>query len=278
MDEALEWLEQPTLSDPLALIAFEGWNDAGDAASRAVGYVLEATGARLIAVIDHDEFNDHQVSRPYISIDDGGERVIEWPDTRFYVTTAVERPLVLVLGEEPRLRWKRFCQIIVDALNTLSVDNAVTMGAFLGQVPHTLDVPVIGSYDRPTRQTFGLLPSRYEGPTGIIGILNTVLRRAGLEAGSLWAATPHYLQTNANPKATRALLQKVELIGGVQFDLGELDVEVAEWEARVAAAVAGDDELAGYLREMEDLLAGAEADNDDGDGLVEEIERFLRNQ
>lgn len=276
MDNAFEWLEVPTVNDPLALIAFEGWNDAGNAASGVVEFVREATGAHLIAVIDHDEFNDHQVSRPHVSTSDDGERVITWPDTRLFTASLDGRDLVLVLGEEPRLQWKRFCRIVSSALTDLGVTAAITFGAFLGQVPHTLDVPVIGSYDIDTRHAHGLLPSRYEGPTGIIGVLNQWLRRDGFDAGSLWAATPHYLQSTSNPKAVRALLSKAQMLGGFEVEMGDLEVEVAEWEARVAAAVADNEELAGYLEEMKSIIA--EADDGDDGGLVEEIERFLRNQ
>lgn len=276
MDPALEWLETPSLTDPLALVAFEGWNDAGDAASTAVEYVRDLTDAHLVAVLDHDDFNDHQVSRPYAALDESGQRTIDWPDTRLYASTVDGRDIVLVLGEEPRLQWKRFCRVIAAALAAIEVKKVVTFGAFLGQVPHTLDVPIIGSYDIRTRHEHDLLPSRYEGPTGIIGVLNHWLQRDGFEAGSLWAAVPHYLQSNSNPKAARALLQKAEALTGIELDLGEFDVEVAEWEARVAAAVADNDELAGYLAEMEDVISNVGGDNDTN--LVEEIERFLRNQ
>ncbi len=271
----MEWLEVPTLDDPLALIAFEGWNDAGDAASGAVDFVREATAARLVGIVDHDDFNDHQVSRPHVATTDSGERTIDWPDTRLYVASNGGRDLILVIGEEPRLQWKRFCRLLSGALKDVHVNNVITLGAFLGQVPHTLEVPVIGSYDLETRRTYDLLPSYYEGPTGIIGVLNQWLKKDGFAAGSLWAASPHYLQSTANPKASRALLAKAQILGGFELEMGDLDVEIAEWEARVAAAVADNDELAGYLREMEEVLA--EAVDDDAD-LVEEIERFLRNQ
>lgn len=276
----MEWLEVPTLSDPLALVAFEGWNDAGDAASGAVDYVRTATDARLIGIVDHDDFNDHQVTRPHVATSDSGERVIDWPDTRFYAASTGGRDIVLVLGEEPRLKWKRFSRLVSAALQELGTGKVITFGAFLGQVPHSLDVPVIGSYDLNARQAHDLLPSRYEGPTGIIGVLNQWLNKDGFEAGSLWAATPHYLQSTNNPKASKALLSKAQAIGGFEIAMGDLDVEVAEWEARVAAAVSENDELAGYLREMEEILADADDDDDDDDSvsLLEEIERFLRNQ
>lgn len=277
MDPAFEWLELPSLHDPVALVAFEGWNDAGDAASGAVSYLRDLTDAHMVAVIDHDDFNDHQVTRPYAALDTNGERTIDWPDTRFYVAKVGSQDLLLVLGEEPRLKWKRFCRMVAAAFKEVDAKKAVTFGAFLGQVPHTLDVPIIGSYDLETRQQHDLLPSRYEGPTGIVGVLNHWLRRDGFSAGSLWAAVPHYLQANPNPKAIKALLEKAQSVVGFDVDLSELDVEVAEWEARVAAAVADNDELAGYLLEMEEVISDVTSDGDDTN-LVEEIERFLRNQ
>jgi len=278
MDSAMEWLEVPALSDPLALVAFEGWNDAGDAASGAVEYLRTATDARLIGIVDHDDFNDHQVTRPHVTTTDSGERTIDWPDTRLYVANAGGRDLVLVIGEEPRMQWKRFCRLLSGSLKEAEANTVITFGAFLGQVPHTLEVPVIGSYDVETRRAYDLLPSRYEGPTGIIGVLNQWLKKDGFDAGSLWAASPHYLQSTTNPKAARALLAKAQTLGGFELAMDELDVEVAEWEARVAAAVSDNDELAGYLREMEEVLAEAIDDDDDDTNLVEEIERFLRNQ
>ena len=275
--DALTWHSRPSLVDPIVIGAFEGWNDAAAAATGAVEWLLEQSDARLVFSIDHDEFNDHQVSRPQVVVNELGSREITWPETRLFGVSVGGRDLLLLLGEEPRLRWRAFVDLIEGALSELSATNVLTLGAFIGQVPHTLPVPIIGVVqDAAVRSSLGLLPSSYEGPTGITGVINHYLGERGFTTASLWAAVPHYLANSANPKATQALLAKASELLEIDLAVHDLDDEVADWEERVGQAVADSEELATYLEELEQE-ADQLADGDEGQ-LVEEIERFLRDE
>lgn len=276
--EDLSWISRPSLRDPVAIFAFTGWNDAAEAASGAVWNLLSRNDTLDVAVIDHDAFNDHQVSRPLVSHEDG-ERMITWPETRFYaLETDQARDIVLILGEEPRLRWKTFVRIITDALTELGVTEALALGAFIGQVPHTLPVPVVGTTDNEERRlALGLLPPTYEGPTGITGVLTHELKQAGIAVTSLWAATPNYLSDNSNPKAAQTLLVKAEALLRLDLDSDGLTREVKEWERRVTTAVSDSEEMSEYLAELEESADLYSPPADTGGQLVEEIERFLRD-
>lgn len=276
--EELSWITRPRLRDPIALFAFTGWNDAAEAASGALWHLLATNDTLDVAVIDHDTFNDHQVSRPIVSYE-GGDRVLTWPETRVYsIETDQDRDLLVILGEEPRLRWKAFTRIIEHVLSELGSTEALALGAFVGEVAHTVPVPVFGVADSPERrEALGLLPPTYEGPSGMTGVLTQVLGDAHLDVTSLWAATPHYLSGSANPKASRALLEKAEAV--LRLDLGSelLGREVTDWEHRIAAAVADSEELTEYLAELEDSTESYSQPSDTAGQLVEEIEKFLQD-
>lgn len=276
--EELSWISRPSLRDPVALYAFSGWNDAAEAATGALWNVLSLNDSLDVAVIDHDGFNDHQVSRPLIS-QEGDQRVITWPETRVYaIETEQDRDVVIILGEEPRLRWKAFARILEHVVSELGVAEAVALGAFIGQVPHTLPVPVVGVTDNVERRlALGLLPPTYEGPTGMTGILTEQLQSAGVNVTSLWAATPHYLSENSNPKAAQTLLVKAEALLSLDLDSAGLDREVKRWERRVDSAVSNSEEMADYLAELEDSADLYSPPPDTGGQLVDEIERFLRD-
>ena len=276
--EELSWISRPSLRDPVALYAFSGWNDAAEAATGALWNILSLNDSLDVAVIDHDGFNDHQVSRPLISYE-GEERIITWPETRVYaIETQQDRDVVIILGEEPRLRWKAFARILQHVVSELGVVEAVALGAFIGQVPHTLPVPVVGvTANVERRLALGLLPPTYEGPTGMTGILTDQLHRAGVNVTSLWAATPHYLSENSNPKAAQTLLVKAEALLGLDLDSGGLDREVKRWERRVDSVVQNSDEMSEYLAELEDSADLYSPPPDTGGQLVDEIERFLRD-
>jgi len=275
--EPLTWHSRPALTDPVVIGAFEGWNDAAGAATGAVEWLVERSDVRLGFEIDHDEFNDHQVSRPQVVVTDEGSRDITWPSTRLFGTSIDGQDVLLLLGEEPRLRWRAFHQLISSALRELGVDRVLTLGAFIGQVPHTLPVPIIGVVpDNSTRTELGLLPSSYEGPTGIVGVLNHNLGLDGFAASSLWAAVPHYLASSSNPKASQALLTKATGLLSIDLAPYSLDQQVAEWEQRVTRAVADSDELREYLAELEQSTD--QWSQGDEEHLVEEIERFLRGE
>ncbi|MBW3667419.1 MAG: PAC2 family protein [Actinobacteria bacterium] len=273
---SLEWLQRPVLRDPVALIAFQGWGDAGESASQAAQAFIEGLGGELIAVMDPDSHFDFQVRRPMVSLDSAGIRDISWPRNEIHVIRGAERDLVLVVGEEPHYRWKRFTRELVEALQTLGVTRAVTLGAFIGQVAHTLPVPLVGSATRPDALTLhGLLPSGYEGPTGIVGVLNHALGGAGIDVISVWAAVPHYLSNQEYPPATEALAMKASELVGVTLEVGELTRASRDFLSTVNEAIEGNDELQEYVERLE-----MEADEEivRGTDLVEQIEDFLRDQ
>ncbi len=283
---------RPQLRRPVAVVAFEGWNDACDAASGAVAYLISQFEVEPFAAIEPEEFFDFQARRPMVEIDDGDTRSLSWPDTRFF---AVERPdrdrdLVLVLGEEPNLRWKTYARLVAQVLAGVDAELVVTLGAFIGQVAHTQPVPIVGvATDPDLVARHDLVRSRYEGPTGIVGVLLEACREAGLPAVSLWAATPHYLAANPNPKAMRALLSRTERIGALGVDTDELDQVVVEFEAKVDEAMLASDDLTDYVRRLEDgaddadVEAAVEAGPLSADArtsarLIEDIEEYLRDQ
>lgn len=273
---ALKWHDRPFLADPIALIAFEGWGDAGESASQAASTFLEHSNSQLLATIDPDEHFDFQVRRPVVEVDSSGTRSISWPRNEIHLIKGSERDVVVVLGEEPHYRWKVFIKELVEALQSLGVKRAVTMGAFIGQVAHTLPVPLVGSATRPdTLSLHGLLPSGYEGPTGIVGVLNHALGTAEIDVISVWAAVPHYLSNQEYPPAAEALAVKASELLGVTVDIGDLTHAARDFISTVDQALEDNEELLRYVSQLEE---DADADLDRADQLVEEIEDFLRDQ
>ena len=197
-------VSRPQLRRPHAILAWEGWNDACDAASGAVAYLLgQRDDPEPFAWIEPEEFYDFQVRRPHVEVDDGGTRSLSWPLTSaFSIKTDATHDLVLALGEEPSLRWKTYTRSVARLLAESDVEMVVTLGAFIGQVAHTVPVPIIGvATDPKLVERYGLQTSRYQGPTGVVGVMLEACREIGMPAISLWAATPHYLASNPNPKA-----------------------------------------------------------------------------
>lgn len=273
---SLKWHDRPFLNEPVALVAFEGWGDAGESASQAAATFLGNLNSQLIASLDPDEHFDFQVRRPLVEVDSSGTRDISWPRNEIHVVKGFERDLVIMLGEEPHYRWKAFIKELVDALQSLGVKRAVTMGAFIGQVAHTLPVPLVGSATKPdTLSLHGLLPSGYEGPTGIVGVLNHALDQAGIDVISVWAAVPHYLSNQEYPPAAEALAIKASELIGVSIDIGELTHASRDFISTVDEAIEENTELLRYVEQLEE---DADTDIVRGDQLVEEIEDFLRDQ
>ena len=279
MAPGVEWLEENSLRDPVAVLAFEGWNDASDAASRVLYYLMENYDVTPLARIDLENYISYQESRPLVTLE-GRVRNIRWPTVGFFGLAIPDHShdLVLVLGEEPHLRWRRFCLEVASVLRQLGARQAVALGAFVGEIAHTLPVPVFGSSSDPNfAQRFGLHASAYEGPTGITGVITTALEDEGIEAAGMWAGIPHYLAANPSPTGTRALLYALGDVIGRRFDVKELDEEVADYEARVQEAIAGSSELVGYVRGLEAESEKRAISLTGSRRLVEEIERFLRN-
>ena len=275
----VEWLEEHSLRDPVAVLAFEGWNDASDAASRVLYYLMEHHDVTPLARLDLENYISYQESRPLVTLE-GRVREIRWPTVGFFGLAIPDHShdLVLVLGEEPHLRWRRFCLDVASVLRQVGVRQAVALGAFVGEIAHTLPVPIFGSSSDPNfAQRFGLHASAYEGPTGITGVITTALEDEGIEAAGMWAGIPHYLAANPSPTGTRALLYALGDVIGRRFDVKELDEEVADYEARVQEAIAGSSELVGYVRGLEAESEKRAISLTSSRRLVEEIERFLRN-
>jgi proteasome assembly chaperone (PAC2) family protein len=282
--DAIRRFSKPVLRRPRAVMAFEGWNDACEAATGSVEYLLGQAGiTEPFAVIDPEEFFDFQVRRPIVSIGDGGTRSLTWPTTRFFAVEmpADERDLLLVIGEEPSFRWRTYSRHITQVLVEMDVEEAVLLGAFIGQVAHTRPVPVIGVATEPEMVIrHGLLGSTYEGPTGIVGVLQEACREVGLPAISLWAATPHYLSANANPRAMLALLGHTAEILDLAPELGDLETAAQAFDERVAHAMESSGDLAQYIEglEAEPPETAVNLDPTLAAYLVTEIESFLRDQ
>jgi predicted ATP-grasp superfamily ATP-dependent carboligase len=274
---SLQWLDRPVLKDPVALIAFEGWGDAGDSASSAAERVLNSFDHDLVASFDPDEHFDFQVRRPMIFVDESGTRQIDWPENEIHVIRDHSRDLVVVIGEEPNYKWKAFAAELVEALQALGVRKAVTLGAFIGQVPHTLPVPLVGSSSKPDSLSLhGLSPSGYQGPTGIIGVLNHALGNAGIEVISVWAAVPHYLSNQDYPPAVEALTIKTSELLGMTVDIGDLTSQSRQFRDTVDEAIEANSELQEYVEQLE--IEAAEESEDHAERLVEEIEDFLKDR
>lgn len=274
-------LSRPVLRTPRALLAWEGWNDACDAASGSAAFLLaQLDTPEPFAVIEPEEFYDFTVRRPHVQTDDGGTRRLTWPTTNAYAIPAGANDLVVVTGGEPNLRWKTYTRTLAGLLAESDVELVVTLGAFVGQIAHTLPVPIVGVATDPTLvEHHGLLTSRYEGPTGIVGVMLEACREVGIPAISLWAATPHYLAANPNFKAMHALLRTARRILEVDLDLDEMEQMATDFESRVDEAMADNEEFVGYVRRLEeDGDAASVIDPTRSSQMITEIEDFLRGR
>lgn len=265
----------------MLVAAFRGWNDGAQGASLAASFLAQAWQARRFADIDPEEFFDFQATRPHVALEEGLTRRIDWPETAFYhaAIPGLERDAVLALGIEPNLRWRTFSEEVVELAQDLEVELVVTLGALLADVPHTRPAPVTGSASDPKLvEELGLASSRYEGPTGIVGVVHDACRRAELPSASLWAAVPHYASLAASPKAALALCLRLADLLGTEFDLADLERASAAYETQVSEAVASDEETEAYVQQLEERrdALGDELDVPSGETLAAELTRFLR--
>ncbi|WP_020139283.1 PAC2 family protein [Streptomyces sp. 351MFTsu5.1] len=271
----------PELIDPVMVAAFEGWNDAGDAASTAVAHLDREWKGEVFAALDAEDYYDFQVNRPTVWLD-GGVRKITWPTTRLSVVrVGGEKPrdLVLVRGIEPSMRWRSFCNELLGFAHELGVELVVILGALLGDTPHTRPVPISGTTSDPDlAQRMDLEETKYEGPTGIVGILQEACTHAGVPAVSLWAAVPHYVSQPPNPKATLALLNRLEDLIDVRIPLGELAEDARAWQVGVDQLAAEDSEVAEYVQTLEEARDTAELPEASGEAIAREFERYLRRR
>jgi proteasome assembly chaperone (PAC2) family protein len=280
--EELQVARRPALVKPVLIAAFRGWNDGGQGASLAAGYLAKAWDARRFAEIDPEGFFDFQATRPQVRLEQGYTRRIDWPETIFYHARpdGLDRDAVLLLGVEPNLRWGTFSSLIVDFARELKVELVVTLGALLADVPHTRDAPVTGSATDPALiEQLGLQASRYEGPTGIVGVVHDACKRANIPSASLWAAVPHYVSLAPSPKAASALCARLADLLGAEIDTAELDEAAEAYVHQVSEAIATDEETAAYVEELERRVDEIdESDIPSGESLAAELSRFLRER
>lgn len=275
---------------PLLMMAFAGWNDAAEAATTAARYLAASLGGEKFAVIDPEEFYHFGLTRPTVRFREGSEteREIVWPATEFSIARADHLPRDVIVGvaPEPHLRWKTYCRAVIDLARACDVSLVLTLGALLSEVPHTRPVRLVGTASDPELATrLGVRPTRYEGPTGIVGVLNTVCRDHDLPTASLWANVPHYVSGIENPKATLALVRRVQDLLGVQVDTGDLEDAGRQYDQNLAEVVSQNAKIRNYVRKLEarDAQETAEREPTPSDlppaaELVEEIEQFLRQQ
>jgi proteasome assembly chaperone (PAC2) family protein len=276
--EHIRWDTRPPLQEPVLVAAFAGWNDAGDAASGAVRYLVDHYDAEQFAEVDAEEFFDFTATRPHVRIEDGSQRSISWPSTEIYSATLPGgQDAVLVVGTEPHLRWKTFSDEVVGVATALGCRLLVTLGAMVAEVPHSRPVRVVGTVTDPELRTeLDLPPSTYEGPTGIVGVLTAAAAAAELPVASLWAAVPTYVPSAPSPKAALALVEQTARTLGIWLPTTDLEIAAASYERQVSELVAEDEETAEYVRRLE-----SNHDNDidqPARSLVEEVERYLRDR
>jgi len=289
---SLRWHHRPELKQPILVAAFEGWNDAGDAASGAARWLADRYGAELVATIEAEDFFDFTTTRPIVEITETGKRRITWPDTELWAaTTDTGTDLVILVGHEPHLRWRTYCRAVTEAADVLRCSMVVTLGALLSDVPHTRPTHVTGTaHDPALLARLDLSRSTYEGPTGIVGVLHQACDERDIASASLWATVPTYVSGAPSPKATLALVERAATVLGLRLPTTDLQIASAAYERQINELVAADEDTAAYVASLEeaaDDVPSDDADDDDFVGmrplegadpaeLVEEVERFLR--
>ncbi|MBA2332838.1 MAG: PAC2 family protein [Actinobacteria bacterium] len=283
--EELRVAARPSLMRPVLIAAFRGWNDGGQGATLAGGYLARTWEAERFAEIDPESFVDFQSNRPHVSLDEGLTRTIEWPENAFYHARipGTERDAILLLGVEPSLRWRTFSGLVIELARDFEVELVVTLGSLLADVPHTRAAPVTGAASDPALvESLGLQHSRYEGPTGIVGILQEACRGVGLPAASLWAAVPHYVSLAPSPRAARALCERLGSLLEVPIDTTELAEAEEAYSEQVTEAVSSDADTSAYVEELErrtdELDLEEHEELPSGDTLAAELTRFLRER
>jgi proteasome assembly chaperone (PAC2) family protein len=284
--DSLTWIgDAPQLRAPILVCAFRGWNDAAAAASNAVATLADSFDSERLAEVDPEEYFDFQSTRPTIVLAEGQTRRIEWPRNELIAirVPAAPRDLVLFDGTEPNLRWRTFSETVATAADTLGVEMVVTLGALVAEVSHTLPVPITGlASDESLVEELDLQRSNYEGPTGIVGVLHECCRHLGMTSASLWAAVPHYVAAVPNPKATLALLRRLEGLTGIAVDGAELEEETTSYEEQIGRAVAANPEIAELVERIEEAQAeqfGEDAgDLPSADTIAREFQRFLEQR
>jgi proteasome assembly chaperone (PAC2) family protein len=277
----IEVEDLPELVDPVLIAAFEGWNDAGEAASGAIAHLRDVWDAQPFVDLDSEEYYDYQVNRPHIGTGDDGRRQLTWPSTRLYIARVplFPRDIVLVQGIEPNMKWQQFVREILGLAADLDVQMVITLGALLSDTPHTRPVPVIGTTtDLSLIASMDLESPQYEGPTGIVGVIQDACGQFGIPAVSLWASVPHYVAQPPCPKATLALIRRVEDLLDVPVPLGDLAEESRAWETGVDELASEDDEVADYVHQLEEARDTVDLPEASGEAIAREFERYLKRR
>ncbi|GLZ79121.1 carboxylate--amine ligase [Actinorhabdospora filicis] len=264
----------------MLIAAFEGWNDATGASVETIEHLAEQWGATRIGHLDPDPYYDFQVNRPTLTRTEDGGRHIEWPTTHFTACSpdGATRDVVLLHGIEPNMRWGSFCEEILELCHSLEVDQVILLGALLSDVAYKRPLPVSGTAaDEGLVQRLKLTPSAYEGPTGIVGVLQEAIGRAGLNVVSLWVHIPHYAAASPCPKATLALAGRLEEILDIPVPTGGLVEDTAEWENSIAELAGSDAEIAEYIESLE-RQDDQPSPQPDGDEIARDFERYLRRR
>lgn len=284
------WYHRPQLRDPIFVAAFEGWNDAGEAASDSCSWIIDRFASQLIVEIEGDDYFDYQAIRPNISVGEGGIRQVSWPRNRIYGVSVddAERDLIVMMSHEPNYRWKAFCQNVLEVIKELKCSEVYTFGSMMAEVPHTRPTRLTGlGTERERLDALEVLPSNYEGPTGIIGVLHEYLTQNNISSTSLWATIPHYVAQRPQPAAMNELLNTFGALIGIDFDTSELASQAVEWVDHVNEAVGEDDQAVDYVAQLEmrydsgDFAESYELADEDfpsADALAAEVEKFLRDQ
>lgn len=276
----IELQDIPELHDPVMILAFEGWNDAGEAATATVLHLAREWEADTVAALDPEDYYDFQVARPLV-VGRPGERHIDWRSTRILIASpdGLERDVVLVHGIEPSFRWRSFTEEIIELAAELGVRTVVAVGALLADVPHTRPIPVTAtSDDERTIHRYDLEASTYEGPTGIVGVIADAARQAGMASISLWAGIPHYAGYVPSPKATFAIVRALESLLDVELPHAELEPDGQAWERGVDEAAENDDDIREYVAQLERATDTAELPEASGEAIAKEFERYLRRR
>jgi proteasome assembly chaperone (PAC2) family protein len=275
----IEIEDVPELVDPIVIAAFAGWNDAADASSQVVDHLMEVWDARVIGHVDPEDFYDFQVNRPTVGTDERGHRRLVWQTTQIAVASPpdIDRDVVLVRGIEPNLRWRQFCAELLAACDDLGAQLVITFGALLADTPHTRPIPVTGTATEPDLvDRLKLEQSTYEGPTGIVGVVQDACVRLDVPAVSYWAAVPHYVPQPPCPKATLALLGQLEDLLQASIPLGDLPEEARAWERGVDELAEEDEDVADYVRALEETRDTTELPEASGEAIAREFERYLK--
>jgi proteasome assembly chaperone (PAC2) family protein len=273
--------EYPELRAPVLIAAFEGWNDAAEAATGVVDHLLKIWDATLVAAIDPEEFYDFQMHRPLIGTDEHGMRRLTWPSTQISVASppGALRDVILLRGIEPNMKWRQFCAELLAIADDLGAELVVTLGALLADTPHTRPVPVSGSSTEPDiEERLDLEASNYEGPTGIVGVFQDACIRTDVPAASFWAAVPHYVAQPPCPKATLALIGQLEDLLEISIPLGDLPEESRAWERGVDELADEDEEIGDYVRALEESRDTADLPEASGEAIAREFERYLKRR